>query len=160
GQNKVEIAREWLSQRRPDLSVETCVWDICDAQHLDELRSLASGCDIGICAADNEHAKFVFDGLMRTAKKPWTLGEVLSGGIGGLVHGFVPDGPCYGCVASFLQRGVVEAPASPAPDYSAPQHVVEETRIPASKAAVTAIAGLHAVLTLDVLDGVDPGFTT
>src|SRR5262249_167743 len=83
-----------------------------------------------------------------------------SGGIGGLVHRFVPDGPCYGCVASFLQRGVVEAPASPPPDYSAPQHAVEETRIPASKAAISAIAGLHAGLALDLVGGSDPGFTT
>src|SRR6516165_4397663 len=47
------------------------------------------------CAADNEPAKYHFDGLMRRHGKPWTLGEVLSGGIGGLVHRFVPGGACY-----------------------------------------------------------------
>ena len=63
-------------------------------------------CDIGICAADNEPAKFHFDMLMRRHQKPWTLGEVLSGGIGGFVHWFNPGGPCYGCVASHLRRSV------------------------------------------------------
>ena len=44
---------------------------------------------------------------MRRHAKPWTLGEVLSGGIGGFVHWFAPGGPCYGCVARHLQRTVV-----------------------------------------------------
>jgi len=47
-----------------------------------------------------------FDAVMRRHQKPWTLGEVLAGGIGGFVHWFVPAGPCYGCVASHLQRSV------------------------------------------------------
>ena len=59
--------------------------------------------DIGVCAADNEPAKYHWDALMRRHGKPWTLGEVLSGGIGGFVHWFVPGGPCYGCVASHLE---------------------------------------------------------
>ena len=72
---------------------------------------------------------------MRRHGKPWTLGEVLSGGIGGFVHWFVPGGPCYGCVASHLQRSVtVEKP--PAPDYPSPGGPVRETTIPASKASI------------------------
>jgi hypothetical protein len=76
---------------------------------------------------------------------------VLSGGIGGFVHWFVPGGPCYGCVASHLQRAVlVEKP--PAPDYSQPNGPVAETTIPAGKAAIGALASLHALITLQVLD--------
>src|SRR5207244_11950287 len=55
----------------------------------------------------------------------------------------------------------VEKPG--APDYSQPQAEVEEIRVPASKSAVTAIAGLHAVLTEQFLDdvaGFNPGFTS
>src|SRR5262249_32620387 len=83
--------------------------------------------------------------------------EVLSGGIGGFVHWFVPGGPCYGCVASFLQREVAEETAPPAPDYSQPASPVHETSIPASKAAVHAIAGVHAVVTLGLLGEVLAG---
>src|SRR5437660_1706505 len=79
--------------------------------------------------------------------KPWTLGEVLSGGIGGFVHLFKPGGACYGCVASHLKRNVVEeAPPGKAPDYSQPGGPVEETRVPANKASIETIAGLHASL--------------
>jgi molybdopterin/thiamine biosynthesis adenylyltransferase len=160
GRPKTDLAVEWLRDRRPDLQVESYAWDICDPKHNDNLTTMAQSCDIGVCAADNEPAKFLIDSLMRRAGKPWTLGEVLSGGIGGLVHRFVPGGPCYGCVASYLQRSVAEAPASPLPDYAAPQHAVEEARIPASKAAIATIAGFHALITLDLLDNIDPGFTT
>jgi len=99
---------------------------------------------------------------MRRHGKPWTLGEVLSGGIGGFVHWFVPGGPCYGCVASHLQRSVtVEKPK--APDYSQPGGPVAETTIPASKAAIAAIAALHALITLGLLADPQhyaPGFTS
>ena len=76
---------------------------------------------------------------------------MLSGGIGGFVHWFVPGGPCYGCVASHLQRSV-EVDKAPAPDYSAPGGPVHETRVPASMASIHAVAGLHAVVTLQVFD--------
>ncbi|MBX7105207.1 MAG: ThiF family adenylyltransferase [Gemmataceae bacterium] len=160
GRAKVHLAKDWLADRRDDLEVTALPWDIDDPVRELELQQLACGADIGICAADNEPAKYRFDSLMRDADRPWTLGEVLSGGIGGLVHRFVPGGPCYGCVASYLKRDVTEAPAAPAPDYSAPGGPAPELRVPASRAAIAAVAGLHALVTLDMLDGAEPGFTT
>jgi hypothetical protein len=119
-----------------------------------------SAADVGVCAADTETAKYHFDALMRRHGKPWTLGEVLSGGVGGFVHRFVPGGPCYGCVASHLQRGP-RVDNTPPPDYAQPGGPVETT-IPASMASIHAVAALHALLTLGLLDGPegDPGFTT
>ena len=100
---------------------------------------------------------------MRRHGKPWTLGEVLSGGIGGFVHWFVPGGPCYGCVASHLQRAVVVDNAPP-PDYSNPGGPVQETTIPASKASIQAIASLHAAGDSGTCStdpaGYSPGFTS
>ena len=121
---------------------------------------------IGVCAADNEPAKYHFDGLMRRWRRPWTLGEVLSGGIGGFVHWFVPEGPCYGCVASHLKRSVaVDKPKTP--DYSQPEGALPETVLPASKASIEVIASLHALITLQLLasrdpsaESFDPGFTS
>ena len=95
--------------------------------------------------------------LMRQHARPWTLGEVLSGGIGGFVHCFVPSGPCYGCVASFLQRSV-KVDDSPPPDYSAPGGPVVGNHHPRQQGADPAIASLHALVTLELLD--DPaGYT-
>ena len=93
GRPKAELAAEWLRERRPDLAVEVLVVDLTDPalQPTFEKRSLPT-CDVGVCAADNEPAKYHFDALMRPAGKPWTLGEVLSGGIGGWVHRFAPAG--------------------------------------------------------------------
>ena len=99
---------------------------------------------------------------MRRHIKPWTLGEVLSGGIGGFVHWFVPGGPCYGCVAGFLQRSVT-VEQEKAPDYSQPGGPVPETTIPAGKASIQAIAALHALVTLALLEegpAYQPGFTS
>jgi molybdopterin/thiamine biosynthesis adenylyltransferase len=158
GQRKVDLAERWLRERRPDLSVRTLAVDLLDPSHAAELTEAAAGADLGICAADNEAAKFRFDELMRRGKKPWTLGEVLAGGIGGFVHVFLPGGPCYGCVASVLQRSV-HVDASKPPDYSQPGGPVPETTIPATKASIAVIAGLHALATLDLLDG-PPDFTS
>ncbi|GIW85220.1 MAG: hypothetical protein KatS3mg107_0880 [Gemmataceae bacterium] len=154
GRRKVDVAAEWVRERRPDLAVQTFACNLHDAAWQEELLAAAQACDVGICAVDNEPAKYAFDALMRRAGRPWTLGEVLSGGIGGWVHNFVPEGPCYGCVASYLQREVVEAPPSPPPDYSQPQAAQAELTIPASAAAIHAIASLHALITRELLQAV------
>ena len=151
GRRKADLAAEWVRDRRPDLVVESLVADLTDPARLSEFRELAATCDVGVCAVDNEPAKYAFDALMRAAGKPWALGEVLSGGIGGWVHRFTPDGPCYGCVASHLQRTVTDEQAAPPPDYSNPGAAVAETTIPATKASIEVIAGLHALVTLDLL---------
>jgi len=162
GEPKAELAERWLKERRPDLEVRLLSADLLDPKRAAIIEEEAARADIGVCAADNEAAKFHWDALMRRHGKPWTLGEVLSGGIGGFVHWFVPGGACYGCVASQLQRSVaVEKPA--APDYSQPGGPVQETTIPATKASIQAIASLHALVTLGLLaEGASyaPGFTT
>src|SRR5262245_41711552 len=151
GELKAVLAEDWLHERRPELEVRTLVCDLLDAGHQAEIDQAAAAADLGVCAADNEQAKYYWDALMRRHKKPWTLGEVLSGGIGGFVHWFAPGGPCYGCVASYLQRSIkVEKPK--APDYSQPGGAVAETTIPASKAAIEMIASLHSLMTLQIVD--------
>lgn len=161
GQFKAELARQWLRERRPDLTIDVLACDLLDKSRQQEIERAVQSADIGICAADNEPAKFHWDRLMRQYARPWTLGEVLSGGIGGFVHWFVPGGPCYGCVASHLKR--VEVDRAPTPDYSQPGGAVHEVTIPASKAAILAIASLHALVTLELMANslaYQPGFTS
>src|SRR5262249_8554209 len=100
GQPKAALAERWLRERRPELEVRPLLCDLLDPAVQPDLEDAVAAADLGVCAADNEPAKYHWDALMRRHRKPWTLGEVLSGGIGGFVHWFVPDGPCYGCVAS------------------------------------------------------------
>ena len=151
GANKADLAERWLLERRPDLKIQALLCDLRDPKQQDRIDDIAATADLGVCAADNEPAKYHWDALMRRHSKPWTLGEVLSGGIGGFVHVFVPGGPCYGCVASRLQREIV-VDRSPTPDYSQPGGAVPETTIPASKASIQTIASLHALVTLSLLD--------
>jgi molybdopterin/thiamine biosynthesis adenylyltransferase len=162
GRRKADLAQRWLEERRPELEVRVLPYDLTDPSVQRELNEAAGEADIGVCAADNEPAKYHWDSLMRQHALPWTLGEVLSGGIGGFVHCFVPSGPCYGCVASHLQRSV-SVDQAPAPDYNAPGGPVHETTLPASKASIQAIASLHALLTLEMLAdpaGYAPRFTS
>ena len=162
GEPKAELAERWLKERRPDLNVRLFICDLLAPDQQADIEAAAQTADIGVCAADNEVAKFHWDALMRRCRKPWTLGEVLSGGIGGFVHWFSPNGPCYGCVASYLQRTVKEDNSRP-PDYSQPGAAIAETTIPASKASIEVIASLHAFLTLELLNrptDFAPGFTS
>jgi molybdopterin/thiamine biosynthesis adenylyltransferase len=162
GERKGVLAERWLRERRPELDVRVLLCDLMDPGYQEAIDEAAASADVGVCAADNEPAKYHWDALMRRHGKPWTLGEVLSGGIGGFVHWFRPGGPCYGCVASHLQRSVT-VDNSPAPDYSQPGGPVAETTIPASKAAIEAIASLHALITLGLLSdpaNFAPGFTS
>jgi molybdopterin/thiamine biosynthesis adenylyltransferase len=162
GSSKAALAEAWLQERRPGLKICSLNCNLLDSSRQEQINRAAAEADVGICAADNEQAKYHFDALMRRWRKPWTLGEVLSGGIGGFVHWFIPDGPCYGCVASFLQRAIeLEKPRSP--DYSQPQSTLAETTVPASRAAIEAIASLHALVTLGLLENPNdfsPGFTS
>lgn len=162
GKPKAELAAAWLAERRPDLQVRTLVCDLLEPSVQPSIDEAAAEADVGVCAADNEPAKYHWDALMRRHRKPWTLGEVLSGGIGGFVHRFMPDGACYGCVSSFLQRSV-RLENEKAPDYSEPGGPAPEVTIPASAASIHSIASLHAVLTLEMIE--DPcsaasGFTS
>src|SRR5207253_576909 len=150
GQNKAALAQEWLTARRPDLEVRLLVADLCAHAAAPAIDAAAASADIGICAADNEQAKLHWDALMRRHQKPWTLGEVLSGGIGGFVHWFVPGGPCYGCVASFLKRSVAVGKEK-APDYSQSGGPVAGTTVPAIMASVQTVAGLQALVRLKLL---------
>lgn len=151
GKRKADLAADWLRERRPELRVDLLPLDLTDPGSRITIESAAASCDFGVCAVDNEPAKYHFDQLMRTHRKPWTLGEVLSGGIAGWVHRFLPDGPCYGCVASHLQREAPADPLAPAPDYSQPNATLAETSIPASRASIDTIASLHAMATLELL---------
>jgi molybdopterin/thiamine biosynthesis adenylyltransferase len=162
GQLKAELAQRWLLERRPELDVRVLPCDLTDPGQQGALHEIAEEADLGVCAADNEAAKYHFDQLMRQHARPWALGEVLAGGIGGFVHTFVPQGPCYGCVASFLQRSV-KVDNSPPPDYSAPASPLAEATVPAGRASIAAIASLHALATLELLElpaGQAPPFTT
>lgn len=162
GGMKAALAQQWIAERRADLNLDVLICDLLEPAMQPAIEAVAKEADIGVCAADNEPAKYHFDALMRKFGKPWTLGEVLSGGIGGFVHWFAAGGPCYGCVASHLQRSIeVEKPRPP--DYSQPGGGPQETTIPASKASIAAIAALHALVTLGLLAdpaGYQPGFTS
>jgi molybdopterin/thiamine biosynthesis adenylyltransferase len=151
GEPKAELAEAWLKERRPDLDIRLIIGDLLDQDMQGGIEEAIATADIGVCAADNEAAKYHWDSLMRKHHKPWTLGEVLSGGIGGFVHWFIPDGPCYGCVASRLNR---EAPVekAPIPDYSQPGGAIAETTVQAGVSSIHAIASLHALLTLQLLE--------
>lgn len=159
GRRKVDLAAGWIKQFRSDLEVIPLAIDLLDVSRQSEIEQLVRSCDIGVCAVDSEPAKYHFDALMRKHAKPWTLGEVLSGGIGGWIHAFRPGDACYGCVASHLQRNVT-TDNSPPPDYSNPGAAVQETTIPASKTSINVIAGLHAGLTLGMLAGSVREFTS
>ncbi len=88
GELKAVLAERWLKERRPDLDVQVLPVDLLDPDWQGKIEAAVAACDLGVCAADNEPAKYHFDALMRRFGKPWTLGEVLSGGIGGFAHRF------------------------------------------------------------------------
>jgi molybdopterin/thiamine biosynthesis adenylyltransferase len=159
GRRKADLAAEWVRKFRSDLEVTTLTVDVLDPGRQEEIEVAVQACDLGVCAADNEPAKYHFDALMRKHAKPWSLGEVLSGGIGGWVHLFRPGEACYGCVASHLQRSA-NTDNSPRPDYANPGAPVPETTIPASKTSINVIAGLHAAATLGLLAGSVPEYTS
>jgi len=82
GESKAGLAELWVKERRPDLDIQILECDLLASEEQGAFDEAIADADIGVCAADNEPAKHQFDALMRKHKKPWTLGEVLSGGIG------------------------------------------------------------------------------
>src|SRR5947209_19630960 len=61
GEPKAELAVDWLRARRPDLEVKTLVCDLCDPVWAKQIDEAAAACDLGVCAADNETAKYHWD---------------------------------------------------------------------------------------------------
>src|SRR2546426_3641435 len=58
GRMKADLAVQWVKDRRPDIEIEALVADITDPAMQPNLEKLASECDVGVCAVDNEAAKF------------------------------------------------------------------------------------------------------
>ena len=152
GKTKLLSAVKWLKDRNENLEIIAIEAFLQDPEKQDLINNAIKGADFGVCAVDNEEAKYHWCSLMRQHGIPWTLGEVLSGGIGGFVHTFVPGGPCYACACTYLKREGPKDSKDSKPDYSNPSGEVEEARIPASFASIQTIASLHALATMDLLD--------
>src|SRR5438045_7474420 len=58
GTPKAVLAGQWLRERRPDLRVELLECDLLDPDRQAALGEAVAACDVGVCAADNEPAKF------------------------------------------------------------------------------------------------------
>src|SRR6266581_4376040 len=58
GQLKADLARGWLLERRPDLDIRVLACDLLDPAQQGALHEIADEADLGICAADNEKAKY------------------------------------------------------------------------------------------------------
>src|SRR5438874_7103173 len=65
GRLKAELAAGWVKERRPDIAFETLAADLTDPAMQPTFEKLAGECDFGVCAVDNEPAKYHFDALMR-----------------------------------------------------------------------------------------------
>src|SRR5258708_4805714 len=70
GRPKADLAEEWLLGRRPDLEVRVLKYNLLDPLAQPDIEQAAAQADVGICAADNEPAKYHWDLLMRRAGKP------------------------------------------------------------------------------------------
>ena len=151
GLRKVDILRDRLRDIRPDVEVVRYPLDITSPDGSKALRAALTQATAAVCAVDVESAKLTFNNLCLETGTPWTLGEVLSGGIGGFVHCFRPrSSACYACALGFLGREVKERPH--VRDYAAEEsRFAASLRIPASKASIAFIAALHAVETLKLI---------
>src|SRR5438132_11183149 len=58
GEKKVELAAQWLRERRPDLEVHVLDGDLLDPQLGHNIAAVVQSADVGVCAADNEPAKY------------------------------------------------------------------------------------------------------
>src|SRR3954470_11539091 len=61
GEQKAELAERWLKERRPDLDVRLFVCDLLAPEQQAAIEAAAKTADVGVCAADNEVAKFHWD---------------------------------------------------------------------------------------------------
>src|SRR4051812_7071217 len=61
GRPKAELAAEWLRERRPELVVDVMSVDLTAEEHQQAIGHAVANCDAGVCAADNEVAKYHFD---------------------------------------------------------------------------------------------------
>src|SRR5437762_7258757 len=64
GRPKAELAAEWLKARRPDLEVHLLPCDLLEPAAQNSIEAAAARADIGVCAADNEPAKYHWDAFM------------------------------------------------------------------------------------------------
>src|SRR3954451_1471984 len=65
GRPKAELAEGWLRERRADLAGRVLACALRAPARQEEIRALAAEADLGVCAADNEPAKYHWDALMR-----------------------------------------------------------------------------------------------
>src|SRR5690349_5015832 len=62
GEAKAELAGAWLRERRPDLEVRLLGCDLLDPSVQADVGRAVAEAAVGVCAADNEPAKYHWDG--------------------------------------------------------------------------------------------------
>ena len=65
GNFKAELAEDWLKERRPELHVRTLICDVMAPADQAEIREAIAAADLGVCAVDQEPAKYQWNWLMR-----------------------------------------------------------------------------------------------
>src|SRR3954465_2965887 len=63
GESKAVLAQRWLKALRPELEVRTLGGGGEDPAARDAVERAAAAADVGVCAADNEPAKFHWDAI-------------------------------------------------------------------------------------------------
>jgi len=102
GHLKVDAMRNHLLNINPDCAVETESLDVvADRQRLAEIVRRSTQAHL---CTDNERSKHVVNEEAVKAGVPLIFAGVFDGGCGGEVGRVMPDGPCYACMAHYLNR--------------------------------------------------------
>ena len=119
GRLKVEAMRERLLDICPDTEVRAVSLDVNqDTQHLDALVDAAT---LVLLCTDNEPSRHAVNHAAVVKGVPMVFAGVFDGGCGGEVGRALPEEACYGCIATFLNRTIVNSAAAEKPvDYANP----------------------------------------
>ena len=123
GRLKVEVMRDRLLDIHPSCRIEISEVDVTmGGTALDQIIQQAD--QVHLCT-DNEPSKQAVNSAAVRLRVPMIFAGVFDGGCGGEVGRVLPQGACYACMATYLQRSAFSDAVEPAVDYSNPVQSTE-----------------------------------
>lgn len=150
GKLKIRELAKLIRRLNPDAKVQCMQMDVAQnhlgfGELIEKIRP-----DLILPCTDNQESKHAIDAAGVRHGIPTCGAGVYDGGVGGEVYRTKPNGPCYGCIAGFLQIGREQSNKPQAIDYN--NLNIDELRSTCALSLdIEQIALIHARVSLSML---------
>lgn len=144
GKLKVDIAKEWILDRRPTAEVTCLAINIATAEGQPKFEEALASCDVVLVTTDNKNSRLVANRVACDLRKQMVVSTVYRTGFGGEAFLYHPDSTgCFECLVAQSDAVSIERTVAEAKAATETEDAIEEARygrIPDPKFGLSGLA--------------------